>query len=654
MGFSDMVKLIVWDLDDTLWEGTLAEGDEVLPRREFFEAISKLNNQGIVNSIVSKNDFNVARAKLEELGYWDLFVFPCIAFEPKGSQVKQLLEDMSLRAPDCVFVDDNEVNLREVKFAVPSILALNPNDDDFRDWLSQLVDSTSSIKKSRVEQYRILESKKRDRESALSSNEDFLRSCDIRIAVIEHARNLNFESRLEELVNRTNQLNFTKSRMALGTMSDYITNVGEHLSYSLFVWDKYGYYGLVGFAGISQKGDEIEHFLFSCRTMNMGIESAFAGYIQDRLPTKELQFPVSKEIPDWVKIVEPSSAEFMALLDSDSLLASARDADLRVMANCQSGPIAHYSAISPVDTDAWPDIFSLQQFAKGEVVERFPRVVIYGAFQDYDPNYWDGGVLPEIDEYGELIRALLAKVEKDGSSMLVFLPPEEFTAIDESKFRTREQFSAWNQAWRDLEAEFSQRSLGRTLLKTVVVNRNRVVDDPRHFDRTTLIEMGNEARQFYESQPRLLNSRSETGKRKERNSSHLVPAASMSPSRALLPSRRFVGWIPSFDQVNNDAITWEVEISGSAKAIRRGTCVAFIEVSDFEAIRDRVDNVVKDTSSQKLFRYFGDNAGSFRSRFIISGTRPFGIISISLEGFGAYSEEQNVVIEKIEVWRHKK
>ncbi len=49
------VKLVVWDLDDTFWKGTLSEGpvelDPVL-----VELVRTLNRRGIVNAICSKND----------------------------------------------------------------------------------------------------------------------------------------------------------------------------------------------------------------------------------------------------------------------------------------------------------------------------------------------------------------------------------------------------------------------------------------------------------------------------------------------------------------------------------------------------------------------------------------------------------------------
>ena len=55
------------------------------------------------------------------MGLWDEFVFPRIAFVPKGEVIKQLIADMQLRPVNVLFVDDNPHNLEEVAYAVPGI-----------------------------------------------------------------------------------------------------------------------------------------------------------------------------------------------------------------------------------------------------------------------------------------------------------------------------------------------------------------------------------------------------------------------------------------------------------------------------------------------------------------------------------------------------
>ena len=68
------IKLIIWDLDDTFWSGTLSEG-EVEPSSYNIEILELLTNHGVINSISSKNDYFEAKEKLEDLKGMGLLCF---------------------------------------------------------------------------------------------------------------------------------------------------------------------------------------------------------------------------------------------------------------------------------------------------------------------------------------------------------------------------------------------------------------------------------------------------------------------------------------------------------------------------------------------------------------------------------------------------
>ena len=113
--------------------------------------------------------------------------------------------------------------------------------------------------------------------------------------------------RIEDMVNRTNQLNFTKSRVPEGSMRHHIVDPANY-TVSVFVWDKYGFYGLVGFASVNRRRT-LSHFLFSCRTMNMGIEEATAHFVSKTAP---LDLPVRAERADWITVVSRDNPEFQS------------------------------------------------------------------------------------------------------------------------------------------------------------------------------------------------------------------------------------------------------------------------------------------------------------------------------------------------------
>ena len=150
----NQVKLVIWDLDETFWKGTLSEGEVSEPK---VELIKKLTQYGIINSICSKNDLAQAKAKLKGLQIWDYFVFPVINWNPKGESVKGIIKDCQLRAPNVVFIDDNATNRGEVEFYNPEIMTFeNPEAfENEMDWSQYKEDDNGK----RLEQYRLLEKK---------------------------------------------------------------------------------------------------------------------------------------------------------------------------------------------------------------------------------------------------------------------------------------------------------------------------------------------------------------------------------------------------------------------------------------------------------------------------------------------------------------
>ena len=129
------VKLVVWDLDDTFWRGTLSEGPVVIdPTRS--DLVRTLNRRGIVNAICSKNDLAPVRAELERLGLWDEFVFARVDWTPKGPRVAEIIEDAQLRPENVLFLDDLPSNLAEAEHFAPGLQTAGP------ELLDQLLDLT--------------------------------------------------------------------------------------------------------------------------------------------------------------------------------------------------------------------------------------------------------------------------------------------------------------------------------------------------------------------------------------------------------------------------------------------------------------------------------------------------------------------------------
>lgn len=290
------IKLVIWDMDETFWEGTLTETSITIPKANI-ACVRELIDRGIMNSISSKNNYNDVKNILEEAGVWDLFVFPKIGWDDKGMQIKELIRQCNLREQNVLFIDDNVHNLEEAKFVCPM---LNLETPDVINGLldNKFLEGNDDREHERLKQFKILETKSIDKNN-YNSNEEFLYQSDIKVKLGKDCKL--YKKRLLDLVNRSNQLNYTKIRLSEQELTDLLANP-MYDTYYVSVSDRYGDYGIVGFAAI--KDNMAVHFLFSCRVIGLGIEKYV--YAELNYPELEVVGEVAAQIgnkepkPGWI------------------------------------------------------------------------------------------------------------------------------------------------------------------------------------------------------------------------------------------------------------------------------------------------------------------------------------------------------------------
>lgn len=289
------LKLVIWDLDDTFWSGTLSEGG-IKAIDTNIQLVKTLTDCGVINTICSKNDEQPVMQKLQELGIADYFVFASVNWQPKGKRIQLMLKDMGLRAVNCLFLDDNIVNLNEAIYYEPDLNVSEPN------IISNLINyfetqPKKDISHSRLNNYKILE-KKRKAQSEASDNIAFLFDSETHVEL--HNDCEVHIDRLAELILRTNQLNYTKKRDSKDKLLTLIHDPQVKSGY-VTVGDKFGYYGIVGFYAI--KNNECIHFLFSCRTIGQGVEQyvyANLGYPKLHVMGEVINNVDYSPAPTWI------------------------------------------------------------------------------------------------------------------------------------------------------------------------------------------------------------------------------------------------------------------------------------------------------------------------------------------------------------------
>jgi FkbH-like protein len=272
------IKCIVWDLDNTMWKGVLLENPDVALRDGIADTIKRLDGVGILHSISSKNDHENAWKRLTDLGLVEYFLYPRINWMPKSENIKQIAADLDIGIDTFAFVDDNPFELQEVGRALPKVTCI-----DIVNLETALADerfkgSTSADAKNRRRYYQdaiVRESK------AASFGDDyrgFLASCDIKLDIKSFAPD-DLE-RVAELVQRTNQLNFSGNKYKRDEIKPLLDDPTlEKLILS--VTDNFGSYGVVGFGMVrrAEGSINVQDFMLSCRVQGKFIEQAFFNHL---------------------------------------------------------------------------------------------------------------------------------------------------------------------------------------------------------------------------------------------------------------------------------------------------------------------------------------------------------------------------------------
>ncbi|GAA4349532.1 hypothetical protein GCM10023185_06360 [Hymenobacter saemangeumensis] len=337
---TEPIKLLIWDLDDTFWQGTLSEG-VVNAVEDNLALVRDTAARGLVHTIVSKNDLQPVEEKLRELGIRELFVFPRVSWQPKGPIIKELLDAMQLRAPNALFIDDNAVNRREAAFYNPGLQTIDPAE------LPALAPQLRASGKpdpelSRLKQYQLLERQQQARAQYEGDNLAFLRAAQVKVELREGAAAVLPDlARIEELINRSNQLNFTKQRVQKEALAASFADASLRWG-TVRVRDQFGDYGLVGVYCLYVAEHRLEQLVFSCRILHLGVEQF--TYASLGFPTLAVQGEVATALngtdkPDWIELVKQSS---IPQPDPQKIPASGKKLRVFLKGGCDLGQLTPF------------------------------------------------------------------------------------------------------------------------------------------------------------------------------------------------------------------------------------------------------------------------------------------------------------------------
>ena len=330
--YADKVKCLVWDLDNTLWEGVLIESDnpDALKIREgVMQTIKQLDARGIIQSIASKNNYEEAWERIKALGISEYFLYPQISWGAKSQAIKNIAKSLNIGIDSMALIDDSVFEREQVKSECPQV---------------RVYDETEATSLCNKEEFSIVvteESKNRRKMYAEEEKRSILmnENNDSVVSFIEKSRlSINiFEPTTEteilrcfELVVRTNQLNMSGKKYTREEFENVLKRENV-INYTFSAKDKFGSYGIVGYGQYVVNKNEIEfcEFAMSCRVASKFVESALFYELLNRNNCNRGRFNIIKTKKNVLLVNTLKNIGFKTEKEDEKTIAFVFDSNLK-------------------------------------------------------------------------------------------------------------------------------------------------------------------------------------------------------------------------------------------------------------------------------------------------------------------------------------
>ncbi len=278
-------KLLVLDLDNTMWGGVIAEGP-IRHDKQRQQIARRLRERGVLLAIASKND----RANVSWQGgvLSDADFVACeISWNPKPTSIRRIADSLNLSPGHLVFVDDRPDERELVKTAHPNVLTLDANAPRtwrlLELWADMLVEDTEFDRTLAYQQ-------RAERSEFLGGihngvepqNGEMYQQLALQVCIREAKRHE--AKRIAELLNRTNQFNCTAMRATHRKVQHWMNDRNTAILVA-DMNDRFGAMGMVSVAIVAHdaEGLSIDGFVLSCRVFGYGVEKSMLNWMKRRL-----------------------------------------------------------------------------------------------------------------------------------------------------------------------------------------------------------------------------------------------------------------------------------------------------------------------------------------------------------------------------------
>jgi FkbH-like protein len=292
-----IAKVLVTDLDNTLWGGVLGEdgvsGLQVgreYPGAAYLalqRALLDLYQRGVLLAVASKNNEDeVLRALANHPGMLlrrEHFAALQANWRSKAESLRRIAEELNVGLDSLAFLDDNPVERQNIRLALPEVHVLEWPANNMlyakavRD--CPLFERLTLSAEDRARGVYYLQQQQRSElQNGVSSLEDFYYSLEQKVSISRVSHDA--VPRVAQLLQKTNQFNLTTRRYGAVELARFVADPDWGV-YATQVSDRFGDNGIVGVCLTRRRGEvcEIDALLLSCRVIGRTVEDAILHFL---------------------------------------------------------------------------------------------------------------------------------------------------------------------------------------------------------------------------------------------------------------------------------------------------------------------------------------------------------------------------------------
>lgn len=333
-------KSVILDLDNTLWGGVIGDdgvegiaiGNEQpagMSYTEFQSYLKKLSGLGIMLNVCSKNEEKIAKQgftdrKESPLSLEDFICFKA-NWEPKHINIANIAKEINIGEDSFVFIDDNPAEREIVRKSLPTVTV--PEVSCPEDYIKAIdragffeITAFTKDDAKRNEMYK-QNAQRAAAESSFTNYTDYLLSLNMSSEI--GAFSTAHCERITQLINKTNQFNFTTRRYAQSEVEEIIANQKDYVSVHANLVDKFGDNGITTclIASVKDTNANIDLWVMSCRVFKRHLEYAVFDYLVEQCKQRGIKTISASYLPTAKNVIIKDFYEgigFDIVLDSES------------------------------------------------------------------------------------------------------------------------------------------------------------------------------------------------------------------------------------------------------------------------------------------------------------------------------------------------